>query len=78
MSGIDSYLSDKFLYVTLGKLTSLCFDFPTYKVYLPHRVVEQIKCITIRYLEKCFVHSKHSDVSFKNMSVFCGVGEGYV
>lgn len=62
--------------VTLGKFTSLCFDFSIYKIYLLHRVVERIKCVTIRCLDWCLALGKHSEVSFKKMSVWCGVGEG--
>ena len=43
VSAIDWYLSGMLACVTFGRLTSLCFDFPLYKTYLPHRVVERTK-----------------------------------
>lgn len=51
--------------VTLGGFPSLRFDFPIYKMYVLHRVVERIKCVTLRGLVQCLAHRKHSEVRLK-------------
>lgn len=66
MSGVDSQLSGMLLSGTLGKLTSLCFEFPIFKMYLPHKVVERVTCVTVRCLERCLAQSKHSNVGLKS------------